>query len=568
MQEPSPSPLPSARRRWERWQTAAAYALLVDLRDTIVAVASTPGVASRAVVRLSGPGAHAALKAIVAIAPPRASRPRDDPRRFPRCRAVRLALAPGPSVPTGTAAGAGVTRGATARLTALTLPALVIEWCAPRSSTGEDALEILIPGNRALADRVVASLLSALPREGDVGAIRLAGPGEFTARAFLHGKIDAQQAEGVALTIAARDGEQLAAARALTSGTSGARFRVWTEETAALLALVEAGIDFTDQEGVVAIAPDALRDRLGALASAIRAELGDAPPREARTDATRAALVGPPNAGKSALFNALLGRPRCAPRAIVSDAPGTTRDALAEPLEPGERSPIPPPPVTLVDLAGLDEALASRGAVDALAQRRALEEIAAADVLIVCDPLGRFETLERADVAAAIRARHTAPRVLRVRTKADLAPPNPATPGTSGETGATRTPASNPSPPRGEGSRRPDATERGPVAAPLAVCALDGWGVASLRRAIFDAALADAPLASGARFVLPRHRAALASTLDSVNHSLALAARTNGAAELVALRLRAALDSLGEISGAVSPDDVLGRIFASFCIGK
>lgn len=541
----------------------------MDLRDTIVAVASTPGVASRAVVRLSGPGAHAALGAIEVIGPPRGSRSGADAGRFPRCRAVRIALAPGPLPSRPTDAHPGATGGATSRASALTLPALVIEWRGPRSSTGEDALELLIPGNRSLADRVVTSLLGALPRGGDEGAIRLAGPGEFTARAFLHGKIDAQQAEGVALTIAARDAEQLTAARALTSGVSGARFRAWTEETAELLALVEAGIDFTDQEGVVAIAPDALRARLGALVSAIRAELGDAPPCEARTDATRAALVGRPNAGKSALFNALLRRPRHAPRAIVSDAPGTTRDALAEPLEPAERSPIPPPPVTLVDLAGLDEALASRGMVDALAQRRALEEIAAADVLIVCDPLGRFDVLDRADVAAALRARNSAPpRVLRVRTKADLAPPDLAAPGTADAPGAARAPASNPSPPRGEASRRPDATERGPVAAPLAVCALDGWGVASLRRAIFDAALADAPLASGARFVLPRHRAALATALNSLNHSLALAARTSVAAELVALSLRAALDSLGEISGAVSPDDVLGRIFASFCIGK
>ncbi len=491
----------------------------MDLGATIVALASPPGVSARAVVRLSGPGVPDAIAALTEAPPRGAPTP-----EFPSCRIARLRL--------GEDAGAP------------TLPVILLEWRAPRSYTGEHAAEILLPNNRTLIDRLTARIL-ALPHA------RPAAPGEFTARAFLNNKISAEQAEGVALAISARSAEQLAASRDLLSGETGARFRSWSDETATLLALVEAGIDFTDQDDVVAIAPSQLKERLGALAGSIRDHLGGVRASEAAHTHARAVLVGPPNAGKSALFNVLLGRPR----AIVSETPGTTRDAIAEPLEPDERSALAPPAVTLVDLAGLDAALASRTLVDSLAQQRALAEIARADIVILCDPEGRFDLLDRADLRDAVPA---GARILRVRTKADLLGTPPSLAHHAGE---------SPS----------EATVRSDGAQPLPVCALDGRNIAPLKRAIFDAAATDQPLAHSARFVLPRHRAALQRALTALEATLALAASETAPAghtpcrppaELLAANLRDALDALGEISGAISPDDVLGRIFASFCIGK
>lgn len=492
----------------------------MDLGATIVALASPPGVSARAVVRLSGPGVPDAIAALTEAPPTGAAT-----KEFPSCRIVRLRL--------------GADAGAHA------IPVILLEWRAPRSYTGEHAAEILLPSNRTLIDRLTARIL-ALPHA------RPAAPGEFTARAFLNNKISAEQAEGVALAISARSEEQLAASHDLLSGEAGARFRAWSDETATLLALVEAGIDFTDQDDVVAIAPDQLRERLGALAGAVRNHVGGARAAETSPSNARAVLVGPPNAGKSALFNALLGRPR----AIVSETPGTTRDAIAEPLEPDERSALAPPDVTLIDLAGLDEALASRTLVDSLSQQRALAETARADIVILCDPSGRFDLFDRPDIRECILA---GARILRVRTKADLLgiPPLPSHAGVA--------------PPN-------DATIERERVQPIPVCALDGRNIAPLKRAIFDAAAADQPLAHSARFVLPRHRAALHRALTALDATLAVASPGGGApangsasrapAELLAANLRDALDALGEISGAISPDDVLGRIFASFCIGK
>jgi tRNA modification GTPase len=384
----------------------------------------------------------------------------------------------------------------------LRLPVLVCTYRAPASYTGEDSAEILMPGNPDLIARVL-ELLTA--HEG----VRPAGPGEFSARAYLNDKLTLEQADGVAAVIAAQTREQLAAAAALMAGRTP--YRAWAEELATLLALVEAGIDFTDQEDVVPIAPAALAARLRRLAAAMEDLLGGAGAREASGSLPRAVLAGAPNAGKSTLFNALLGRDR----AVVSPVAGTTRDALEEELDlsvelPGGGS------VLLVDLAGLESAVAGAAAV--MAQAAACEAIAGAQVVVHCDPTGRFEPLG------------TVKPVIRVRTKADL-----------------------PGSPDGGGA--------------ISVCALDGWNLAVLRRAIADAACVD----GGASAVLPRHRRAVETTRAALRSALgAFGAEDRRLAdpELVAGALRLGLDALGELVGRVSPDDVIGRIFATFCVGK
>lgn len=464
--------------------------------DTIVAVASAPGRSRRAIVRLSG--AHA-LDAVARLL----DRPCDADRRplsgapgAPGARIVRVAL------PSRWATAGGVTR----------TPALLAAWRAPASYTGEDCVELHLPGNPSLVARVVDALCAY---EG----VRPADPGEFTSRAFLHGKVTLDEAEGVAAVIAATsESARRAAARAL-SGEAGARFRAWRDEVADLLALVEAGIDFTDQDDVVPIAPDLLAGRLDALRHAIARAVGPGAARATDAEAPRVALVGPPNAGKSTLFNALLGRRR----AVVSDRAGSTRDAIVERLVSREGDAV-----DLIDLAGLDESLASRSAVDALARRAALDAIADADALVLCDPSGAFE--RGAWFPAELR--DAATPALRVRTKADMP--------------------------------RPLASEDS-----LPVCAIDGGNLETLRDAIFEVALGAPPGAMSE--LIPRHRVVASSALAAIAEArglVQLPARALLDAELVADALRRALDSLGDAAGDITPDEVLGRIFASFCVGK
>lgn len=461
--------------------------------DTIVAIASGQGASARAIVRVSGPSTTGALGTILS----------PDPSRMPACaRAVRLTLAPFD-------AGASP----------VSLPALLILWRSPRSYTREDCAELLVPGNPSLVERVVAALCA---HEG----VRPAEPGEFTARAYLHGGMSLDRAEGVAALIAAGGESARRAAERLLSGETGAAMRAWRDEVASLLALVEAGIDFTDQEDVIAIAPGALSARLSALGAQIEQAAGARASRESRTGRARVALVGPPNAGKSTLFNALLGRRR----AVVSERPGSTRDAIVEPLQAGAPG-LPESSVDLVDLAGLDEALSRRSPVDALSRRAAMDEIARADAIVLCDPLGRFERAEWFPPGIDLASRPT----LRVRTKAD----QPVAPGAASDAGA------------------------------LAVCAIDGHNLGALRAAIVDAAHARAD--DGSSGLIPRHRLAAHDALDALVEALGLvdpAAKALRDAELIADALRRALDSLGDAVGDITPDEVLGRIFSSFCVGK
>ncbi len=433
----------------------------MPLGDTIVALASPPGRSPRALIRISGPASHPLLTS--------------------KCEAT-------PTLQLG-AARFHVTDQ-------LSLPILYVIGRGPRTYTGEDSAELLIPGNPALIDRVLAALI----REP---GIRLATPGEFTARAYLNGKLTLDQAEGVAASVAAQTSEQLTAARDLLSGATGARYHAWSHELATLLALVEAGIDFADQEDVVAIAPADLDRRIHALLSAMEAQHGG--PSESRHSLPRIVLAGTPNAGKSTLFNALLGHART----VVSPVAGTTRDAIEEILDLSRDAPGAGQ-VLLVDLAGLDAS--SGGAIHNQAQSTAASAIQSADAVLHCDPSGLFPALT------------TAAPTIRVRTKADL-------------------PAST------------------TAAQTIPVCALDGWNLSTLRRTIADVACST----NAATAVLPRHQRALEQTVIHLQEALT---QTHASAEMTAGSLRLALDALGELTGRISPDEVIGRIFSTFCIGK
>jgi tRNA modification GTPase len=349
--------------------------------------------------------------------------------------------------------------------------------------------------------------------------VRRAEPGEFTARAFFNGRLSLTQAEGVAATIAAQSDAQLRAAQHLISNRLGKLAHDLAESLAESLALVEAGIDFTDQEDVIAIAPCELLKRLRSLRDQIRAQLDRAVGSEQLQAIPWVVLVGEPNAGKSALFNALLGHDRT----VVSPTAGTTRDVIAEPL------PIETnhgrAEVMLVDLAGLDHSDSSM--MNQLMQSAAHQAMDRAELILRCVPIDQALT-SPADS-----------NELLVRTKCDLLPSDP---GSAAESIHVSVHASQ---------------------------SLDGLRTTIARR-LSNRAIS---LSADALALHPRHDAALRSASQHLISAIHLVERDEHTRalndpELIAAAMRCALDDLADLAGDITPDDILGRVFATFCVGK
>lgn len=404
------------------------------------------------------------------------------------------------------------------RMSDAELPLLAMAFPGPRSYTGEDCAELLTVGNVFLIERLIDVLLGS-PLARDLGA-RRAGPGEFTARAFLNQRLSLTEAEGVEQVIAARTTRELRAAHQLTTGAIGRLAAHLSQRLTDALALVEAGIDFTDQEDVVAISPADLTDRLRDLHEELSRYLSRSVGSESLAAVPSVVLVGPPNAGKSTLFNALLGRER----AIVSEVAGTTRDVLSEPLT--IRTGCGDAEVLLSDLAGLD---ASDDAwLNARMQQQAREAIARADLLIICHPPEARGEWRDPLLPEEVSAIH-------VSTKCDV---------------------SN------------DASGH------LRISATQGVGLESLRETIATALAGElTPLSEEMLALKPRHEQALNEARAEVESALNLIGQQHisrhlAQPELIAAALRVALDRIGELAGEVTPDDVLGRIFSTFCVGK
>lgn len=321
-------------------------------KTTIFALSSGSPPAALAVVRISGPEADAALQQLAGRLP--------QPRR----------------------ASLRTLRGAD---DAVLDQALVLRFPGPDSATGEDLVELHLHGGRAVV-RAVEQALAAMP------ALRPAAPGEFTRRAFDNGRIDLAEAEGLADLLEAETESQRRNALALAGGALSRQVDRWTDRLLVLSAQAEAVLDFADEGDVATASVDLAA--LRSLSDDIQEALA-VPAAERLKDGVRIVLAGPPNAGKSSLFNALVGRSA----AIVSDIPGTTRDRIEAPVALGGV------PLLLVDTAGLRDAA---DPVEAIGVERAREGLDAADVVLW---LGE-------DAGAPPHA-----NLIRIATKVDVAAP-------------------------------------------------------------------------------------------------------------------------------------------------
>ena len=396
---------------------------------------------------------------------------------------------------------------------------LALHFPAPHSYTGEDVLELQAHGGQVLLQLLLARCLEAMP------GLRLAAPGEFTQRAFLNDKIDLAQAEAVAdLIDASTEAAARSAARSL-AGAFSAEIALLAERTVRLRMFVEATLDFPEEE-IDFLEKAGARAQLDGLVATLDSALFRARQGALLREGLTVVIAGQPNVGKSSLLNALAG----AELAIVTPIPGTTRDRIAQTLQ------IDGVPLHVIDTAGLRDAGEGAGEaaideVEQLGMGRSWQAIAEADAVLFLHDLGRRgqPSYDVADSAIAARLPAEVP-VLDVFNKADL-------PGAQAPTGA------------------------------LAISARTGQGLDGLRQALLrQVGWQAAP--EGLFIARARHVQALARTREHLLLAQAHAAARDTALDLLAEELRLAHRALGEITGQFSSDDLLGEIFAGFCIGK
>jgi tRNA modification GTPase len=457
----------------------------LDLSDTIVALATAPGRGALAVVRLSGPHAHQLARAALDHWP-------SSPRRV-ALSTIRAAD------------GAEIDH------------AIVIRYDAPASYTGDDAVEVITHGGSVVPATVVAALVAR-------GA-RPAQPGEFTRRAVLNGKLDIIQAEATGDLVAANSrAAQRVALQQLDGGLSR-RILDLRDRLIGLEALTAYDIDFPEEDDGP-IAPARISQAVAELITSLDRLLETARAGELVREGALVVLAGAPNVGKSSLFNALLGQSR----AIVTDIPGTTRDAIEAVID------TPTIPLRLVDTAGLRRA---DDPVERIGVEVGAAYLARASVVLAC--ADSAPTV--AALAAELSGRTTAPIVL-VRTKSDLCAPSDRELETDRQTlGATEA---------------------------LAVSADSGDGLSALVMAITSIVASDATVLEHDAPILTheRHRYGIERALGEVR-AFADRWRTGDVpAVIAAVHLRDAVRALEELVGRVDVEDILDEVFRRFCVGK
>lgn len=482
---------------------------------TIVAVATPPGRGGIGAVRLSGPESAA----IVARLFPRETMP---PPRVAAYRMLRDSN------------GARVD------------DALLTFFPAPHSYTGEDVVEIATHGSPVVLDWLLRAAM-------EHGATQ-ARPGEFTERAFLRGRMDLVQAEAVRDLIDARTLEQARQAAEQMGGSVAAAIRPVKEHLVALIAALEAGIDFAEDdidtmpaEGIVASIAPLLQPLDALLASFAHGRL--------LREGLRLAIVGKPNAGKSSLFNRLVQ----SERAIVTATPGTTRDVIAERISLGGI------PLELLDTAGLRDV---EDEAERMGVARSREAMAEADAVLLVVDASAPEMDSEASAGGTIG--ETGPYellrdrpVIVVWNKIDLLPADArdayphAVAVSSDSLPVLGSPRIADAPPGtlGRGWRTVPAS------------AVSGEGIAALRHAIVTLATGGAAAGAGTTLTSLRHRDAVAKAHAGLLGAID-AARNAIPHEMLLLDLYGALRALDELTGETTADDILQRIFSTFCIGK
>lgn len=444
-------------------------------RSTIAAIATPPGMGAVSLLRISGPDAIAAADLATGGQASRA---------LPRtARYCRIRDASGEILDDG----------------------LLTVFPGSSSYTGEDSVEFTGHGGILVTREVLARFIAC-------GAVP-AGPGEFTQRAFLNGKLDLTQAEGVMDLISAQTRLSMRAARSQLEGAIGRRTTEARDQLLETLAHLEAWIDFPEEDidpqtGVL------LRERVSRVLGIVESLLATADQGRVLREGVRTVIFGEPNVGKSSLLNRLLGFER----AIVSDVAGTTRDTIEELVN------LHGIPLRLVDTAGVREA---SDRIEAAGIARTVHQIEAADLLLEIFDASKPRPAEPSHYMSEGKR-------LQVLNKTDLGE-HPTWLGT-------------------------DAVR---------ISCAQGDGFAALSEAIRDALhLGEADWGEHAVAINVRHQASLKQARVALNAALLLLDDPASDTELAAIDLREALDALGEIPGKLHTEDLLGVIFSSFCIGK
>lgn len=456
--------------------TTAARSV-AQLEDTIVAVATPSGRGALAVVRLSGPSAFSIAAKHLRASPA-------------QTRATHLC-----SIYDGDR---------------VLDQALVTFFAHPNSFTGDDTVEFSTHGGYLVPSSVVAALISSGARQ--------ALPGEFTRRAVLNGKLDILQAEAITDLIDASTQRMQQTALAQLDGGLSRRLLLLRDSLIDLEALIVYDIDFPEEDDGP-ISRDRVEKAAAGIVESLQALLATAPAGELIREGAVVVIAGPPNTGKSSLFNALLGRSR----AIVTEIPGTTRDAIEAVIDSGSW------PLRLVDTAGLRE---TDDQIERLGIEVSERYLAEAHVVLACG-----ETPKQLEETIKVVARTSSAPILAVRTKADL------------------------------------VTERdksGHYRSDIAVSAESGAGLQDLVEAI-DGTLRerhgeivpDLPILTRAR-----HRHALTLACSEIEQFRRAWREDNLPATIAAIHLRTAVSTLEELIGTVEVEDVFDRVFSSFCVGK
>jgi len=480
----------------------------MDCTDTIVAVSSAAG-GLRSIVRITGPDTLPACQ-----------------RVFTEPIALRTN---------------GILSGSVSIAPDVTVDARLYLFFAPHSYTGQTLAELHVYASPVLVATLVQNLLAT--------GLRAAGPGEFTARAYLNGKMDLAQAEAVNEIVAGSNRFQIDAAERLLSGRLTETTRAARSALVDCLSLIEAGLDFSTED-IAFIGPAEAVGRLSRIKSSLEGLLTGSVRYESLIDLPSVGIAGAPNAGKSSLLNAMLGHDR----SLVSDRPGTTRDVLSGiltvvPAGPDRVASLPASHLKLQTSNGLQCVLfdcaglltAPENILDRLAQRAAIEALTHCQAVIFCVDAAKPDIGED----LAIRALVQSEAVLYAATKADLL-------GSAESERAVETLAQ---------------AFAGPF---LAVSALTGQGLPQLRDLIARSLSAGQQAATqegrDAVALTARHRQAVSEAIANLDQAMGQIEQE--AEEVAAAMIREACQALSEIEQQPIDEQILDRIFSRFCVGK